>query len=63
MALTQFKYPLSLLQQNRISVSQSQTVLSYKADATSWPSGEKAIALTKSKCPASLLSEDPIPGL
>ena len=34
--------------------SQSQTVLSFEADASSLPSGEKATALTPEPCPSSV---------
>ena len=44
-----------------VPVSQSRTVSSHDADATSWPSGEKATALTDPEWPSSMLWQDPVP--
>jgi hypothetical protein len=46
-----------VLRQVPVAVSHSCTVLSYDADATSWPSGEKATALTSSEWPSSILRQ------
>src|SRR5277367_5538803 len=43
------------------SASQSLTVSSYEADASSLPSGEKATALTPEICPSSVCSGVPEP--
>ena len=52
---------VSVQQQFPVPASQSRTDLSYDADATSWPSGEKATALTQSEWPSSVLRQDPVP--
>ena len=49
-----------MLRQDPIATSYSRTVLSYNADATSWPSSEKATARTLPKWPLSVLQQDPI---
>src|SRR5204862_1454386 len=46
--------------QEPVPVSHSRTVLSHDADATSWPSGEKATALTQSEWPSSVLRQEPV---
>ena len=52
---------MGLLQQDPVPVSQSRTVSSDDADATSLPSGEKATALTRFEWPSSVLRQDPVP--
>ncbi|KAF1965829.1 hypothetical protein BU23DRAFT_443005, partial [Bimuria novae-zelandiae CBS 107.79] len=43
-----------------VAASHSRTVLSREADATSWPSGEKATALTSPEWPSSVLRHVPV---
>src|SRR5438552_3646337 len=49
-----------MLRQEPVAVSHSRTVLSSNADATSWPSDEKATALTPSEWPSSVLRQEPV---
>ena len=51
---------LSVCRAAPVAESQSRTVLSSEADATSLPSGEKATALTSSKWPSSVCSAAPV---
>ena len=46
--------------QDPVAISHSRTVLSFDADATSLPSGEKLTALTQSEWPSSVLRQDPV---
>src|SRR3984957_21225887 len=54
---TQPEWPSSVLRQDPVAASHSRTVLSDDADATSWPSGEKATALTELEWPSSVLRQ------
>jgi hypothetical protein len=47
-----------MLRQEPVAVSHSRTVLSVDADATSWPSGENATALTYPEWPSSVLQQE-----
>src|SRR5579862_5695273 len=49
-----------MMRQEPVAVSHSRTVLSIDADATSWPSGEKATALTHLEWPSSVLRQEPV---
>jgi len=49
-----------MLWQDPITTSYSYIVLLLNADATSWPSGEKATWLTGPEWPSSVLRQDPV---
>ena len=51
---------LERLQRRACAASQSRTVPSPDADATSLPSGEKATALTEPEWPSSVCSGEPV---
>ena len=50
-----------MLRQDPVPASQSRSIVSFDADATSWPSGEKATALTEYEWPSSVLRQNPVP--
>ena len=50
-----------VLQQCPVLAFQSRIVQRSDADATSWPSGEKATAKTHPEWPSSVLRQDPVP--
>ena len=54
------EWPSSVLRHDPVAASHSRTVLSWDADATSWPYGEKATALTTLEWPSSVLRHDPV---
>ena len=60
MALTLPVWPSSTLRHDPVAASHTRTVLSQEADATSWPSGEKATVLTLPVWPSSTLQHDPL---
>src|SRR5437588_591223 len=57
-ALTQDEWPLSVCSEAPVAASQSLTVRSPDAEATSLPSGEKATALTSAEWPSSVSSAE-----
>lgn len=52
--VTQAEGPSSVLRLHTVADSQSRTVWSFDADATSWPSGGKATDLTVAEWPSSV---------
>ena len=59
-ARTQFEWPSSIYSAAPVAESQSMTVLSHDADATSLPSGENATPQILSKWPSSVCSAAPV---